>query len=133
MTLFYGQLDIVHHQFRYANAGHNRPLLLRPNQSAHRLELGDLVLGFSPEASYQEGKLALHVGDVILVYSDGISEARNEQGEEFDEKGLVLNLVQHQHEPASVIIDQIVKAVRRHAGRVKQMDDMTLLVIKRIL
>jgi sigma-B regulation protein RsbU (phosphoserine phosphatase) len=90
------------------------------------------VLGFVPNFSYTETQITLHRGNVLVLYSDGITEAMNEQEQEFGEQRLARIVQQHIAEPAEDIINHIVVKVREHSGRVPQMDDMTLLMIKRL-
>ncbi len=130
-TLFYGVLDRGTHRFAYANAGHNYPLLLKPAGEPARLDLGGLVLGCLEEFSYSEGVVELAPGDTLLVYSDGITESLDANDEEFGEARLASLLRAGGADPAARLIDRIVTAVRAHAGELSQMDDMTLLVIRR--
>jgi sigma-B regulation protein RsbU (phosphoserine phosphatase) len=81
---------------------------------------------------YQEATVELAPGDVMVVYSDGISEAINPNQEQFGEGRLYAVVEEHRHESANDIIEQIVRVVRQHAGGAEQMDDMTLVVLKRL-
>jgi sigma-B regulation protein RsbU (phosphoserine phosphatase) len=132
VTLFYGVLDGGTHELTYSNAGHNYPLLLKAGQKPVRLELGGLILGCLEEYSYTEGTLRLEAGDALLIYSDGITEAINANDEEFGEGKLADILRGNSEDTATQLIDRIVSAVRAHAGESSQMDDMTLLVIRRV-
>src|SRR5690606_14024650 len=85
VTLFYGILDAETHQLHSANAGHNRPLLLRTDGTLERLEHGGLVLGALAGSAYDEVTHAFRPGDLLLVYSDGLTEAMNDRREEFGE------------------------------------------------
>ncbi len=131
VTLFYGILDTRRHRFRYANAGHNRPLLRRADGAVARLDLGGLVLGFRPEQRYEEAVLSLAAGDVLLIYSDGLIEAMNERREQFGEDRLAALLQAHGHEPAGVLRDRLLRAVEQHAGDAPPTDDVTILVAQR--
>ena len=130
-TLIYGVLDGETNRLRYANAGHNYPLLLRAGCEPARLDLGGLVLGCLEEFSYPEGAVDFAPGDALLMYSDGITESLDANDEEFGEERLAAVFLAGGAETASQLIDRIVLAVREHAGGLSQMDDMTLLVIRR--
>jgi len=131
VTLFYGILDTVTHRFQYANAGHNRPLLLRLGQEPEILSLGSLVLGFLPAVTYQEAAFTFNPGDLLLIYSDGITEAMNPDHEQFGEERLTALLTAHTDAPATQIIEQILKATAQHTGAEPQTDDMTMVILKR--
>ncbi len=130
VTLFYGILDPRTHEFAYGNAGHNKPLLHSAGEES-RLELGGLALGLLPTANYQDSSLTLTEGDVLLIYSDGITEAMNLERELFEEDRLSDILRQHATEPAQTIVDRIVEAVQQHADGAPSSDDMTLVVVRR--
>jgi sigma-B regulation protein RsbU (phosphoserine phosphatase) len=89
VTLFYGILDAGQRTLEYANAGHLPPLLLRAAVSTARLNLGGAVLGVFRNATYEDGLVHLASGDRLLLFTDGISEAMREDGEEFGEAGLL--------------------------------------------
>ncbi|MFQ5568610.1 MAG: PP2C family protein-serine/threonine phosphatase [Rhodothermales bacterium] len=131
ITLFYGALDPHHHTFRYANAGHNRPLLCTHDGHINRLDLGDVVLGFLPTGTYQEATLSFQQGDLLLIYSDGISEAMNPAREQFGDERLTALLQAHRSQSSQTLIDHILQAVQHHAGETPPDDDRTLLLIKR--
>jgi sigma-B regulation protein RsbU (phosphoserine phosphatase) len=131
-TLIYGVLDRESNRLVFSNAGHNYPLLLEPGGQPRRLELGGLVLGCLEDFCYTEGIVEFEPGDTLLVYSDGITESIDANDEEFGEERLATLLRTHGAEPASQFIERIVAAVRTHAGELAQMDDMTLLVIRRL-
>ena len=132
VTLFCGLLDTTRHQVGYANAGHNRPLLLRADGTLTTLSTGGLVLGVVPTHAYKEDEVALHPGDTLLLYSDGITEAMNEDREQFGEERLAATFERYRHKPAAVMVERIIQAVEHHAGRAPQSDDMTLLILKRL-
>lgn len=131
VTLFYGELNILSHSFQFGNAGHNRPLLYRDQGHIEQLDTGGLVLGFLEDQSYPEGHISFHPGDVLIIYSDGIVEAVNENHEEFGVERLRLALNTNRAGSARQILDGIISTVRAFYGSVEQRDDMTLLVIKR--
>ncbi len=116
----------------YCNAGHDFPFLFRSNKTVERLKTGGVVLGFVPHFSYSEDRITLNPGEVLLLNSDGITEAMNQHEEEFGEQRLREVVQSHLDKTAEQIIDQILKAVSEHTRGVPQLDDMTLLVLKRL-
>ncbi|OGB62139.1 MAG: hypothetical protein A2Y94_12960 [Caldithrix sp. RBG_13_44_9] len=131
-TLFYGILNAERHELCYSNAGHDFPLLFSAGKTPSRLKTGGVVLGFVEDFPYTEERLTLNRGDLLLLYSDGITEAMNEHEEEFGEQRLAKTVQKHISEPAESIIDHILGSVRQHSTTIPQMDDMTLLVVKRL-
>jgi sigma-B regulation protein RsbU (phosphoserine phosphatase) len=131
VTLFYGLLDCHKFQIKYCNAGHDHPMLFRNGKLHDRLTTGGLVLGFLPEYDYQEDVISLVPGDVLVIYSDGVTEAMNENEEEFGEDRLQEIVEKNYHLSATDMVEHIISEVRDHAGRVSQSDDITLLVIRR--
>ena len=130
-TLFYGILDNQKHQMCYANAGHNRPMLFRREREAVFLKTAGLALSFTQDTPYDEETISFDPGDLLLIYSDGITEAMNTSDEEFGEEKLISTVKEHLSEAASGLIQNIISSVKKHAGNRPQSDDMTLAVIKR--
>ncbi|HEX6730556.1 MAG TPA: SpoIIE family protein phosphatase [Pyrinomonadaceae bacterium] len=89
VTGFYGVLDITERTLAFTNAGHNPPLLVRRNGECIRLDAGGSVLGVFDDVAYTESKLQLHSGDKLLLFTDGLSEAMDENGEQFGEDRLI--------------------------------------------
>jgi sigma-B regulation protein RsbU (phosphoserine phosphatase) len=131
-TLFYSILDSENHLLRYSNAGHNRPFLFSQNQEPQSLETAGIVLSFLDNYDYNEGIIDFNPNDLLLIYSDGITEAMDASGEEFGEARLALLVDEHTKKTAQDVIDIVIDEVRNHAKDRPQMDDMTLVVIKRI-
>jgi sigma-B regulation protein RsbU (phosphoserine phosphatase) len=131
-TLFYGTIDRRSHEIAYANAGHNYPLLLKAGEKPTRLEAGGLMLGCLESFQYTESAVPLRAGDSLLVYSDGITESIDANDEEYGEDRLAALFLKYGSDSAQRLIDEIVSAVRTHAGETSQRDDMTLLVIRGI-
>lgn len=130
-TLFYGLLNFKEHQLEYCNAGHDNPFLFSPGKEPQRLQIGGVVLGFVPEFSYQETTIPVNPGDLLVIYSDGITEAMNSAEEEFGEERLVETIVENRTHSPQELLSSILKSVRLHVGNEPQMDDMTLVVLKR--
>jgi sigma-B regulation protein RsbU (phosphoserine phosphatase) len=135
-TFFYAQLDERSRQLRYVNAGHNPPYLLRAADRAEsgpeirELSIGGTVIGLFPQMSYDEATIDLKSGDVLVAFTDGVTEALNVAEEEFGEerlKDLLRNIV---HLPASEISTRISTTMREWIKDTAQYDDLTFLVMK---
>jgi hypothetical protein len=133
-TFFFGIFDPIASRFHYVNAGHNPPVLLRKSASGSyewlRLECGGAVIGLLPEASYEQGSLLLHQSDVLLAYTDGISEAMNSAEEEWGEEAMILTAQQNCDVTAEDIVKAIFAAADVFAGGAPQHNDMTVLLMK---
>ena len=130
-TLFYGILNTRKNELCYSNAGHDYPFLFSGDKEPRRLETGGTILGFMEDFAFKEQVVPFNSGDLLLVYSDGITEAMNADEEEFGENRLVEVTLKHRDELASTLIEKIIAAVKLHTGDAPQMDDITLVVIKR--
>lgn len=136
-TFFYGVLETATGRFTCTNAGHNPPLVLRRDGSLERLTTGGLLLGMVGDMIYQQDTVELAPGEVIVLYTDGITEAvlpgADEEDPEamFGEERLCEVIRRSSHLPASGIQDAILAAVADHTRGVAQSDDITLVVIRR--
>jgi sigma-B regulation protein RsbU (phosphoserine phosphatase) len=130
-TLFYGLLDGVRHTLTYSNAGHEIPILLSAENQLRQLETGGTVLSIVEDFPFEEETIPIAVGDLLVIYSDGITEAMNECQEQFGPARLERVIKEMRREPAAGLMEQIVSAVRSHTRGVQQADDMTLVVVKR--
>jgi serine phosphatase RsbU (regulator of sigma subunit) len=119
-------------ELAYANAGHNPPILLRSNGDAEMLEGGGPVLGILPIAPYSEMCAQLDHGDMLVLYTDGVTEANNAAYEEFDEERFIEVLQANRTLPAAGIVQAVIQAVTGFAAGAPQADDITLLVAKRL-
>ncbi len=131
VTLFCARLNCRTHELHYTNAGHNPPLLIRPKGDVAYLEAGGLPVGITEFVNYEEGVVKLEPGDVLLTYSDGISEALNPQGEEFTVDGLIQVVRKHAQSGASQLRDRVDEALLQFMGSASPIDDMTLVIVKR--
>jgi sigma-B regulation protein RsbU (phosphoserine phosphatase) len=129
-TLFCGQIDKQRKRLTYVNAGHVRPLLLRPSGALERLDVGGVPVGLFKVARYKEGLVDLAPGDVLVCYSDGIGEVTNAAGELWQEAEIEKVLRQSVRSTASDIVEGIVGAAADYAAGAEQADDMTLIVIR---
>jgi sigma-B regulation protein RsbU (phosphoserine phosphatase) len=130
-TLFYGVLDSRKHKLSYCNAGHNHPFLVRSDREPLYLKTGGTVLGTFVDASYDEDVVSFESGDLLFVYSDGLVDAVNPDGQEFGEARLSQIVIANRGLVAEKLVDEVIEAVRRFAGDAHQQDDMTVMVIKR--
>ncbi len=136
VTFFYGILDRQRSIFTSTNAGHNQPLLFRSDGRIERLGEGGLILGFQPDVHYDQQTVAIRAGEVIVLYTDGITEAADPFSEMvsddlFGVERLVDVIQANLDRSAREIQSAILEAIARHTGNAPQYDDITLVVIKR--
>ena len=119
---------------RYINAGHLPPLLIRRNDRAafevRRLEEGGMVLGVQAGARYHQSEAVAQAGDLLVIFSDGISEAANAQEEEFGEERLLQVIQDNWQKSSAEICDSILARIRAFLGRQWPQDDQTLMVVR---
>ena len=115
----------------YVNAGHNPPMLLRASGEMELLEAGGLLLGVFDSAEYERGSAELHPGDVLAIFTDGVTEAMSPDGEEFHEDRLEEILRDMQGKTAREILNAIRASIIAFTGSDTQLsDDLTLIVLK---
>ncbi len=138
-TFFYAQIDNQNRRLRYVNAGHNPPYLLRslrvPPESSDQPEIEELssggtVLGLLPQVSYEEATVDLRPGDVLVAFTDGVTEALNPNEEEFGEERLKNLLREVVHLPAHEMSARISHELRSWIRDAAQYDDLTFIVMK---
>ena len=127
-TLVYGVLS-ADGRFVYSNAGHNPPVVISQGQ-ARRLTRGGLVVGAFKEAIFEEETLQLRDQDMVVMFSDGVTEARNMQDEDFGEARLMASLAQAQNDPAPDVVQSVLREVRQFCGEAPPADDITLTVTR---
>lgn len=127
-TLFYAVLT-SRGLLTYCNAGHNPPVLVG-SSGLRRLKTGSVPVGFFEDASYSDVKEQLQPGDVIAIYSDGVTEALDVHGEEFGEERLVAVVEAHRAEDAGLILNRVIEAVQSFSKGAAQHDDVTVLILK---
>ena len=131
VTLFYGILDPATGRFSYANAGHNAPLLIRDDGAVEMLPLtGGVALGVMADLPYDEDGRTLGVGDTLFLYTDGISEAMNDEGEMFEEDRLKTVLLAGRANPVGEVIESVTLSVGEFVGDADQSDDITCVVVR---
>lgn len=132
-TFFYGQYDPVTRRLDFVNAGHNAPMVFRPSDGGGeilRLEKGGMVVGLMDEAAYRQDAILLEPGDVVVGFSDGISEAMNAAEEEWGEARLVDVIRANATLSARELLGRIFEEADRFVAGAKQHDDMTVVVLR---
>jgi sigma-B regulation protein RsbU (phosphoserine phosphatase) len=129
-TLFLALYEDRSRHFRYTNAGHNAPILVRADGTIERLTTGGMMVGAFEWAEYEEAGASLAAGDLLLIFSDGISEAENESGEEYGDQKLAQFAVQHRTLSADKLRDAVFAEVDAWAGARERGDDQTLVIVK---
>jgi serine phosphatase RsbU (regulator of sigma subunit) len=136
VTLFLAQVDPVDGRVTYVNGGHNPPYVVRASGEPEALTAGGLLLGMFPEAEYEEGSAALEPGDLLVAYSDGVTEARapakpgEEMGEEWGEERLLELLRASRGLRAEEVVERLIGRVREFNGPAQLADDVTVAVIR---
>ena len=132
ITFLLGALDATTGDLRIVNAGHEPPLILRTHSSEVELmEEHGIVLGIQADAAYREERCRLERGDIIVTYTDGLTEATNERGELFTIAGLKEALLANRAQPAPQIAASIFDAVKKYSSS-EFRDDATILVLRRL-
>ena len=133
-TLFYAQFDPASRRFIYVNAGHCPPILVRGAASGGYVErldkAGGTVVGLVPEVPYEQAHVDLAPGDLVVIYTDGFSEAMSPQLEEWGEKRLLDAVKSCDGLPARDAIERIQQAADAFASGAPQSDDMTLVILR---
>jgi sigma-B regulation protein RsbU (phosphoserine phosphatase) len=127
-TMFYGVV-FPDGSLRYCNAGQEPPLVIRRNGIAW-LDEGGPVLGLLTIATYRSGAIHVEPGDLVVVCSDGVTEARNQEGEEFGRERLVEALGQTHGSKPEAVLDLLLSAVRKYSEGAAQGDDITAMVLR---
>jgi sigma-B regulation protein RsbU (phosphoserine phosphatase) len=134
VTLFYSDFDPRTRRLRYANAAHNPPLLWRAERrSINRLDAAGLLIGLQPEADYSSGEVRLDPGDVLLYYTDGVTEAPGITGDRFDEARLIraLESACRSGKGSQGILEALFERLDRFVGADRQLeDDASMVVLK---
>ncbi len=131
VTLFYALLDGPSGRLAYVNAGHNAPIVLRRHSRRLRLETGGTILGGFGDSTYQQGTLVLEPGDLLVAFTDGVSECVSALDEEWGEHRLLGALQSSDGRGPGEIIKLVMKEAQAFAAGSPQFDDMTLLVLRR--
>src|SRR5438094_7655971 len=132
VTLFYAELDPEKGSLNFLNAGYNPPLIVHAGGTMEQLAAGGLPLGIMADAEFREGRTQLRPGDVLVIYSDGVSEAVNPNGEEFGPTRLYEVVARNLDASAGGIRDRIESALTKFCQGTPAADDITLVIVKRL-
>jgi phosphoserine phosphatase RsbU/P len=130
-TLFLAHYDTDKRRLIYSTGGQLPPLLLRADDTVTRLDRGGTVVGLIDNMSYEQGAEQLNPGDILIAYSDGVTEPENEFGE-FGEDRLIEVVRRHRHLPLDAISEQVMQALRSWIGGQEQPDDITLVLARQL-
>jgi sigma-B regulation protein RsbU (phosphoserine phosphatase) len=129
-TFFLADIDQKTLTMEYANAGHNPPLLVHKNGSCQALKATGTILGLQDETKYEREIVHLRSGDLLLLYTDGVTEAQDARGQLFGEKRLISVLRQHRHLKLKALKWKLFDAVKKFNTGAPLQDDVTMLVLK---
>ena len=131
-TLFYGILNLNSNEITYCNAGHNYPFYISKEGNISELKIGGTMIGSFLEVPYDEEKILIDSGDMIVIYSDGITEAMNNNEDQYEEDKLKEIIIRNIETPPSELVEIIFNDVARFVDKAPQSDDISLMIIKRI-
>ena len=131
ITLVYALYEPATGRLTYVNAGQNPPLIRRRKGRFDRLHGTGIALGLFEHSEYAAAETTLEPGDLLVFYSDGITEAEDPAGQPLEESGLELVLERHADKSPSAIASEVLAAVQAHAHRARFADDLTILAVKR--
>jgi sigma-B regulation protein RsbU (phosphoserine phosphatase) len=130
-TFFFAILDPVSREMQYVNAGHNPPMLVRgDSKEVVRLEAGGTVVGLLPEVTYQSASATMRSGDLLICFTDGISEAMDLGEEEWGEESMLAAVKKTPNATAEQVLRQVFEAADEFTGEAPQHDDMTLVIVR---
>ncbi len=132
ISLFFGILDGDTGELTFCNAGHNPPLIVRAGGVYEPLKGGGPVLGILPSSEYREYRAQLAEGDVLVIYSDGVTEAVNSAGQEFAVDGMAQAVIRNRTASADAIVGEVNRALAAWTGGAPPADDITLIVARRV-
>ena len=128
-TLFFADYDDSSRRLRYVNCGHLPPLLLRADGQLERLTATTTVLGLFEKWECSVAEVQLAAGDILILYTDGVTEAENAEGEEFGESRLIETMLAQRHLPVPPLLETIVVTVQKFSDG-EQADDITLVLAR---
>ncbi|MBN1221821.1 MAG: SpoIIE family protein phosphatase [Candidatus Aminicenantes bacterium] len=132
ITFFFGALNIQTGELEYLNAGHTPPVIMNKKGKVRRLESGGFCLGMFPSVGFEIQKCFFDIGDTALFFTDGLTECRNSANEDFKEEGLIDLLAKYRKLSAQKLLEKIYEDLDLFTSDMEQMDDMTLVIVKRI-
>jgi sigma-B regulation protein RsbU (phosphoserine phosphatase) len=129
-TAFLAEFDPQDRSLTYTNAGHNNPILRRASGAIDRLDVGGLPLGIQPDAKYQAASVVLSAGDWLVIFTDGLVEALNGQGEEYGEPRMLKVLQEGSASAPDELLQRMIAEVNSFVGSTPQHDDITCMVVR---
>lgn len=130
VTFFVSKMDVDEGVIRYVNGGHPAPLIFHRDGSLDRLETGGPLLGFDPEFTYKTGEIRLQTGDLVLLYTDGITDTVGKAGQLFDETGLIETLKDCQDSNVEEIAKVLMEKLEKFKGKKSFVDDLTYIIVR---
>ncbi|MCP4567607.1 MAG: SpoIIE family protein phosphatase [FCB group bacterium] len=131
VTAIYGVLDAKNAIFTFSNCGHNPGLILRADNSVEELGEGGIILGIRPDSKYEERPIYFNDGDILCLFTDGVTEAENAREEQYETDRLIETITRYRHLSAAEIGAKIIESVRAFSHSGIFMDDLTLIILKR--
>jgi sigma-B regulation protein RsbU (phosphoserine phosphatase) len=131
ISCFVCDLDMTTGQLRYVNAGHNPPIILSKDGKVRRLDPTGFCLGMFPSVSYDVAEVTVDKGEIVVLYTDGVTDARNSAGQDFGEDNLIGLLKKSAKKPTAEIVFKVNAELGRFSSGVDAFDDMTMIVLKR--
>lgn len=128
-TFFFGMYHYPSSEFIYTNAGHNPPLLFRKDGSVERLTTGGVVLGFLKDQEYRQENIFLTSGDYLLLFTDGVTEVKNSEGEEFGEEGLIRFFKKNKNKKPQELRCLLFEEIKKFSSMEEFTDDATFAII----
>ena len=133
ITAVYGELDTENHVFNYVNAGHNNPYLLNVHQNKlTQLEIGGVMLGIMDPVDFTGDSITLEAGEKLILFSDGIPEARNIEGDFYSDEAFEQWLLDHKSLSPSQMMMNLLKTIDTFSKGQAQSDDITIIIIERV-
>ncbi|TKJ38453.1 hypothetical protein CEE37_13120 [candidate division LCP-89 bacterium B3_LCP] len=129
ITFFVAVFDPHKRSLVYVNAGHNWPVLVKEDGSSQELNVGGLILGALQDMPYEQAEIKMDSGDLVLMFTDGISEAMNADEEEFGEDRILEYVIQQRQQPTDSILTGLEETAKSFSGDVPWTDDLTMLLI----
>ncbi len=131
VSAVYGVLDSKNHIFTFSNCGHNLPIHIKSDGQVDYLKEGGQVMGVSPDVPYEQRPVVINAGEIIVLYTDGVTEVFDDDGREFGIQRLIGVVKENQNRPAFEILNKIVESVRMFSSQNHIFDDLTAIVLKR--
>lgn len=132
VTAIYGVLDTKNSIFTFSNCGHNPGLLLRADDSIEELTEGGIIMGIRPESNYEERPIYINQGDLLCLFTDGVTETEDEKDNQFENEGIIKVLRNYRRNTAAEIGKRVLESVDMFARPDQVFDDQTLIIIRRL-